>query len=208
MFEEKHTIMEIPITVKWFAGKLDWCDLFKVVSYRNFLGASNTKVFGFFGYTNYTLITDLTAEQEQIYERIRKNVRYEIKRAKRENITYQMNNCSRGDFVEFYNSFAKAKGLSPMRVSILTRFPEQNLVFTQAFKGNALLVAHAYLCDTDKAAVRFQFSSRCMSDPDDPVLQKMIGWANKSLHIGNNLVNPLVRKLSSVFPGKKPGGRR
>jgi len=182
MFEEKYSVFGIPMTVKWFAKKFDWSDLFRFVSYRNYLGDPSSKVYRWFSYTNYTLITDLTADEEQCFGRIRKNVRYEIRRAIREQITYQMNKCSRGEFVEFYNSFAKAKGLSPMRVSMLARYSNHNLVFTQAFREDRLLSAHAYLCDTDKAQVRLQFSPRGISGSEDSQEMKILGWANKGLH--------------------------
>ncbi|MCI9360550.1 MAG: hypothetical protein HFG65_06210 [Hungatella sp.] len=135
-----------------------------------------------------TSVIDLGRSEDTILGGINKTVRYEIRRAGRENIRYQVYDSKEilsnkelvSQFEYTYNQMYKAKGL-PDRLN-KNRFysyaKADMMVLTVAYKDNELLVFHSYIYG-DKMARLYQSASCFRSNKEQSYL---IGIANKGLH--------------------------
>jgi len=135
-----------------------------------------------------TLFTDLTLSEEELMEKIDKGCKYEIRRAENkdeltikyytaENMTDEISK----QFVDFYNSFTKNKGLDgACDENLLNRAKQDGkLTLSFAYQNDVLLVAHAYLVGDKECRLWYSCSSYRNSDNQ---FRSLVGRANRNLH--------------------------
>jgi lipid II:glycine glycyltransferase (peptidoglycan interpeptide bridge formation enzyme) len=137
----------------------------------------------------YTLLLDLTKTENELFDAIKKNTRYEIKRAKdRDNIecatflyAYEKDMDKLQQYIKFFNDFADSKGRSHIALSDLDQFyNEGTLCIRYAFVNNNILTMHAYVVSDNTA--RLYQSSSLFRKSDDMNYRNLIARANRLLH--------------------------
>jgi hypothetical protein len=134
-----------------------------------------------------TLHLDLSQPSQALFEKIDKQVRYEIRRAeKNDSFFISILNCpDKKDiisFAYFYNRFARSKGLSDCRLAHLLILAENNIiVLSQACDiSGQMLVAHAYIVDGTRA--RLLLSASLFRNSEVSAARALYGRANRVLH--------------------------
>lgn len=140
----------------------------------------------------YTLVSDLSASEDEIFGRIRKNVRYDIRRSERDGIVFNVfesKDILLADFSEKMDKFAEchdsmyqSKGLNfKFNRNEIIKFAEQNasIITVASFEGNPI-VWHFYIADDTH--VKFTISCSLFRESDSKELVDIIGRANKALH--------------------------
>lgn len=135
-----------------------------------------------------TLIIDLGLSEDAILRDINKTVRYEIRRADREDIIYRvydskaiLNNKELvSQFESTYNQMYKDKDISNSlnKNRFYSYVKADMMVLTIAYKENEPLVFHSYIYG-DKRVRLYQSASRFRNSKEQSYL---IGIANKGLH--------------------------
>ena len=140
------------------------------------------------GGIQHTLITDLSKSEEEIYKKIRKNYRYEIRRTAKQNVQLKyysaMDMCCETklllQFCNTYNEMYESKGIKAKFNTALVHqyIKEDAICFTVAYFNDEPLVFHSYIIDENN--VRFFYSAspfRIKKEYADE-----IGSMNKALH--------------------------
>ena len=137
----------------------------------------------------YSLINDLTKDEEVIYDAIDKQTRYEIRRAEnKDELSIKFYNSAEitedilRDVQKFYNNFTAQKKLkSKCDIELLKKAQKQNnLVVSCAIdKDGNTLVWHVYLAD-DKIC-RLLYSCSLYRN-NDTQFRNLVGRANRLLH--------------------------
>jgi len=164
----------------WFEENFNNCILsFKIIrdsrkNINNFFCKKQIK---------YTLITDLTLKEEEIFKQFKSNYRNEIRKVNKiENFKVELNSINIEEFVEFYNKFlAKPKNLSFMSERRLSKFKE-NIVFLVGKLDNQITNIQVYIKDEDKKIVRLLHSVNLIHLEKVAEKRKNIGFINKYLH--------------------------
>lgn len=163
-------------------GNID-CNLIYLHRYKNIIneGVFNSKL-------QYTLITDLTKDEDEIYKAIRKNFRYEIRRVERENVRLESytseemkaNNELLGEFEKIYNLMYESKGMhDKFNMDLVKSYMDNEaIVFTVAYYNDEPLVFHSYIKSDED--VRFFYSASPFRTEKE--VATMIGMMNKALH--------------------------
>jgi lipid II:glycine glycyltransferase (peptidoglycan interpeptide bridge formation enzyme) len=137
----------------------------------------------------FTLLIDLTKNEEEIFSRIRKNSKYEITRAQNKDsiICAALIEAGTNDFkkitryISFFNQFALSKGRSRINYPDLEQFfTVKNLCIRYASKNDEILTTHAYVISDNTA--RLHQSASLFRNSDNPEYRNMIGRANRYLH--------------------------
>lgn len=137
-----------------------------------------------------TPITDLTESQKDIQKHYSKDVRYEIRRAERENISYRiydrLNTHTDAVFIreiaQKYFNFCDSIGQSALKSNLkqnefLKLIIQGNLVVSKAEFENGWIY-HIYQTDGMNAMLWFSFSDY----REKGVNKSLAGWANRGLH--------------------------
>jgi hypothetical protein len=132
----------------------------------------------------YTLLIDLTLEEDKIFSSFEKNTQYEIKRSKnKDGITTVTLNAKedRYLFYNFYEKFAKMKNLHPLGTRE-TDMLIDNDMFTirAAIYNDEKIVFHTYITANNKA--RLAQSSSFFRESTIEGGKSLIGRANRFLH--------------------------
>jgi hypothetical protein len=140
--------------------------------------------------TYVTPVTDLTIPEDQIVSGYSKDVRYEIRRAGREKITYHVfDNINFThdeqlvlDVIEKYYMFCDQINFPELKHNLdKTEFREmienRNIVITKAEFENGWTY-HVYQVDGESALLWFYFSDYRKENAN----KSMAGWANRGLH--------------------------
>ncbi len=136
----------------------------------------------------HSLITDLKAEPDELFQRFNKNYRYEINRANKEGIqcvSYLSEELRSNPevlalFEREYSDFVKSKGIAnAYNKSAMNQYiAHSNVLLTRASKDGRVCAQHIYL--HDKSIARLLYSvSNFRTEGLDPSL---VGRANKYLH--------------------------
>lgn len=137
-------------------------------------------VLGFKRITHYTTIIKLTDfDETSLLHSFAKNTTYEIKRAMKEAISFEIE-TSLDTFLNFYNSFARGKGLKELGVDM--RDYGNQLLITKAVYDNEPLVMHSYIYDNTFKRVRLLHSASLFRNEHDNNKRSLIGRANRHLH--------------------------
>ena len=165
-------------TEKWFAKDILSSDIFKLTIYKQSNLVENK--IGFIKEPFYTFVVDLTQNIDDIFSNIKKNTKYEIKRASRDGIKFELHN-SIEYFVDYYNKFASTKNLSALNIDNIEVFKENILVTKATNEDGEIYVMHSYIYDKEIKNVRL-FHSASFYESDDKKIRNLIGMANRFLH--------------------------
>lgn len=133
----------------------------------------------------YTLVNDLTKDEDELYSKINKNYRYEIRRAIKEKIEcsiYTNNDIS--EFQQIYNDMFSSKGMkNKFNIKLVKAgLAAKYILISKAIKpgNNNIIVYHAYLVDGNSAML--MYSASTLNAVNEKYEVNMIGWMNKYLH--------------------------
>lgn len=163
-------------TEKYFSAKINLMDAWRFVSYIQ-SNDTNRKI-GFIRKFRYTKILDIR-NPEECFKNFNKNTRHEIRKAERLEICFQIEENFQS-FIEYYNKFARSKGLNPLSANI-TKY-EKFLTITKAVLGNETLCMHSYLIDKTTNKVRTFHSASLFRNKMDVKDRAIISCANRFLH--------------------------
>ena len=142
-----------------------------------FSGYRGTKWSGFIKECRKTLLIDLTKTEEELMSGCKSNTRNEIRRGIRDGYQFK-SDISPEEFVPFYNDFAHEKGLSPLTISDIIKYPHCQI--NAAIVNGVALTMHANIIDDDEKIVRLLYSASVRFDENlDP---KTVGFSNRFLH--------------------------
>lgn len=140
-----------------------------------------------------TLLNDLLQNEEELLLKIKKNCKYEIRRAERENAicafydreTIQSGSNVIQNFCETYNNMFAVKGLSGYSFNmplVSAGMKTGNVVITTCSdeQDARLCVYHAYLCDGESCVLMYSASPVWDSQEKEKI--NAIGRMNKLLH--------------------------
>jgi len=127
----------------------------------------------------YTIQIDLDKPQTEIDSKIDKGTLYEIRRAEREDIKFEISN-NIIEFISFFNEFAINKGIEKTSLNYLNF--NSPLIITKAIKGNEVLVMHLYIQDKFRVRLNMSASKVISGNEENKQLRNLIGYANRFLH--------------------------
>jgi hypothetical protein len=134
-----------------------------------------------------TLLIDLTRTPDELLADMRKDTRYEIRRAgEKDRITYQCLNAADGAtllrFYDVYDRFAALKSLAPADRRTLTAYSRSGALdlSTVSSPDGAVLVWHAYVRNEQRA--RLLHSVSVLSETTDKEARALLGRANRFHH--------------------------
>ncbi len=171
-------VKSITHTVRLFADRLDFLDLFKVILYCNYRGDLK-KIPGYYKIIpGKSCETDLRRSMDEILAQMKSNTRNEIRRAEREGCEFEVVEDI-DEFVPFYNAFCDSKGFNDyVSHSRLAKY--KSILISKAVKDDTTLAMHVNLLDEkSKTALLILSSSQRLSEGVD---RKLIGWGNRFLH--------------------------
>lgn len=134
-----------------------------------------------------TLVTDLTQDEDSIFETFEKNTKYEIRRASREGVEASFFDSAiekqeLETIISFYNAFVDTKEALSFKVSeewFMPYIKANALWCTTANYNGQRLVEHIYYGDGNR--IRLWYSASLFRDCDHN-LRNLIGRANRFLH--------------------------
>ena len=137
-----------------------------------------------------SLIADLSLDEDELFQQIRKNDRYEIRRAKKEGVECIAFSSEKikehfdllDEFEQVYNQMFRDKHMSVKfnRRQIETYINEKAMYFTIAYYENKPYVFHSYIYDKISQNVRLYYS--CSAFRSEKEVANMIARMNKLLH--------------------------
>ncbi|MBP3604396.1 MAG: hypothetical protein J6J79_09660 [Lachnospiraceae bacterium] len=136
----------------------------------------------------HTCINDLAITEEEIWAKINKNVKYEIRRSDKDDIEikYYTGADIKADhsllrtFADIYEKMYRSKGMDvKLNMTAIDYYLQADAICFSAilYKGE-MIVFHSYICD--ETDVRLLHSASCFRD--ESVDRNMMGRVNKRLH--------------------------
>lgn len=165
-------------TLKINARRIPFWDRFKVVNYSDYRGEESSIPSGYKKLKGTTATIDLTQSMDELLANMHSTTRNEVRRAQKEGIVVEQVHDNKA-FVEYYNAFAKEKGLPTINETHLTKYGK-NLMLAQARFNEHILSMHATMIDDEEKIAGLLYS--CSTRLDESVDKKMVGWANRYLH--------------------------
>lgn len=159
----------------FFTDSVNYFDAFQLTRYYY---PKKRPLFGFIKREAYTATVDISVEPDIFFSNFKKNTRYEINRAKREGIAFEIEEDI-DLFFQYYNEFAKSKNLEPLLYQTLHKYRE-HMIITKAVKDNQVLAMHVHLYNNETAMLLY--SASLFRKVSDNKLKNMIGYANRMLH--------------------------
>ena len=131
-----------------------------------------------------TLVTPLSFTEEELMARIKTKVRWEIKQATKQGVSFhvktQVSEKELGYYINVYNKFALKKNLEKIsKASARAALKKQCLCITIAQHDHKPIVIHFYLLNKNERA-RLQLSFHDISLSEE--MDKLRGNANRFLH--------------------------
>lgn len=160
----------------WFVYRYRASDVFSLVQY-SYVKKFEDKPKFCCKDISYTVELPLDKPFEEIFAGFNSTNRTHIRRAEKEGVVCSFRE-DKDRFLEFFNDFAKLKGLFPARRSLIDEFGD-HFVTSFAEHNGVLLAAHSYLVDKEVGIARLYQS--CSIRLDDNVDKKLVAYANKLL---------------------------
>jgi hypothetical protein len=139
-----------------------------------------------------TLLVDLSRSEDDLLAEMRKDTRYEIRRAAdKDSVSHQMidarDSIAVEQFATAYDQFARSKGLAPINRRVLAGYARGSaLALSQVSRQDGeTLVWHAYLLGQKRA--RLLHSASIFRDVDDKDMRALVGRANRLHHFRDML---------------------
>lgn len=172
---EIHTKLFVQKIYATSIGKGDW---YKPVIFHSYLG--DVKKIPFYFYKNlesHSCMTDLTKPMDEIMASMQKSLRQEIRKGERMGCVFEWGYFY-DEFVEFYNSFAKGKGIDT-RVSVdrIKRFGRP-IVTKVSYQGRVMAMHVRAVDKASKYACALYTSNARFTDGVD---KRIASTANKYL---------------------------
>ena len=164
------------LTETWFGYKFKWSNLFLPSCY---LGLRKQIFYNGVKTTTETAMLPLNLSMDELYNNFSSSHKRYIKKAQAEGVQCYFNR-DRSQFIEFYNKFAKRKGLYTLNTNKLKDFSGLEWIYFYASLNGQQLVAHSYIEDKEKGIVRLMESASLRLD--DRYDAGQIARANKLLH--------------------------
>ena len=157
------------------ANHINFADRLTLSQFNYYMGS---KPFGMKSKVGYTIEIDLRKSEDELMQDCKSNTRNEIRRAIREEFFFE-EETSIDAFVQFYNDFAKEKGIDEITRSHITQYGD-NVKLYKSGKNGVTMTMHASAIDSDsKCAILLYSASVRFSDSID---RKDIGFSNRYLH--------------------------
>jgi hypothetical protein len=174
-----HLVGRLHVNEYLFARTVFKPDVFKIATYRHYLGSSKPFMRE---HVSYTLETDLSRDEEVIFKSFNADARTKIRRTGRLNFLLGINDVPEEEYIEFFNSFARVKRLAIESKKRLSEYKKENIIFTSARDRltSELLVVHVYVVDGERA--RLLHSASQIHDMEDGEKRKLVGLFNRRLH--------------------------
>lgn len=144
------------------------------------------RIEGMFCRDFYTILIDLLQDPETLLAAMKRDTRYEIRRAEREGFVYDFLSGSDtavfNEFCEYYDRFALQKNQPRMRRPWLWLLAESgvlNLTRIAPPTGDTL-VWHGYHCSSQRATLLY--SASVFRDGESSAYRNMVGRANRYQH--------------------------
>lgn len=169
--------------LNFFSSNPSRKDIVKFIQYSQC--QSRSEFYGFKREKCFTKIIDISQNNDEIFRKFKKNTKYEINRAKKEGIIFNVEEKPE-QFVKFYNVFAESKKRPLIRLEYIKSF-KNNLIITKASDGRCDLVMHAYLIDSEAKRVRLMNSASLFRYETYIDKSQLIGMANRYLHFADIL---------------------
>jgi lipid II:glycine glycyltransferase (peptidoglycan interpeptide bridge formation enzyme) len=167
----------IKYSEEWFSESISFFNIFQIMVYKFYRGENLSSKLGFFKKTSHTLMIDLKQEEEKIFDTFHSKYKNEIRRAIKEDISFEVANRDELEFFrEKYNHFAEYRGLTLITEEKLESLNE-NILLTKSIYNDKILNYHFYVIDNKN--VRLQYS---IDIEQEGVDRKFYGWSNKFLH--------------------------
>jgi hypothetical protein len=134
----------------------------------------------------HSILLDLTKDQDEIWKSIKKNTRYEIRRAEKDQLVYKFWETSTSDiineFSNFYEEFALQKGLPMIPRPRLRNLMDAGKLDISRIKtkDGASLVWHAYY--RSKTYSCLLYSASLFRSSTNTSYRNMLGRANRYHH--------------------------
>lgn len=200
MIEVKRRKRGIEYAQKWFARRTSSLDLLRPVIYYQYLGRGSPPFFAKRPFT--TLHIDLSRDPEAIQADMQKTVRYKIRRAEGEGLSWNEGIDPR-DFAAFHDAFARGKGIEGIDMSRIASFGAA-LLLTRVTRDGHILSQHAHIVDERERRARLVYSSSGRFENVDPAL---VGRANRWCHWKDMLRFKDLGIKTYDFGGYSPGTR-
>lgn len=163
---------------KWFHSQPVKSDAFSFNIYRQCFSSKLHK--GFIRNPFHTICVELSKSEIELLSDLTPNTRYEINRAKKENILFEIETDT-GRFIDFFNAFASLKGIN--------RIPRNYymaksgcFVITKSICGDEILSMHSYIIDKKSKIVRLLQSASLYRQINNVKKRALIGMSNRYLH--------------------------
>ena len=141
----------------------------------------------------YTLLTDLSENEDDIKSHFSKGCRYEVNRAYRENIDFtiksgaQISDSELDEFLMFFREFWLSKDMTPpdmeaLREEMSIYRDNGYLVISHADVDGEISVYHTLLSDDNNARLLHSASLFRLKTDSEGSTRKIIGMANRALH--------------------------
>ncbi|MGA2378120.1 MAG: hypothetical protein ABSG85_02310 [Spirochaetia bacterium] len=175
MTEVRRRRRGIPYAQKWFARRASPLDFLSPVIYYQYLGRRPPLFFVKRSFT--TLHIDLTRDPEAIQADMQKTVRYKVRRADGEGLSWHAGIDPR-DFAAFHDAFARGKGIEGIDMQRIASFGPA-LILTRVTREGQILSQHAHIVDDQESRARLVYSSSGRFEGVDAAL---VGRANRWCH--------------------------
>lgn len=149
----------------WFKETLNLKDILSFTEIYQYQGTRSLNSFFFKSKEFFTLKTDLTLSEEEIFASFRKKVRYEVRRSEKDNFGFhQSNSYSIDDFIDFYNVFAIEKNLEKLNRSDFIGMEENlHFFFVNEQDSDKPMIVRLFLMDKSSMIARFLYEASCPS---------------------------------------------
>ena len=144
------------------------------------------------------LEVDLACDDQLIFAKFTKQVRNCIRQAERLGVQCNFGKDTKS-FIEFYNAFAKEKGIPILHKKVFERLGE-NIYLSFAIYNDEIYAAHWYVVDRDAGySVLYRSASRRLIDKS--LDANFVGKANKLLHYHDMLYFKKMGIIKYEFGG-------
>lgn len=173
----------IPFQKHYFATPtphVSWREILLPTAYMDCY--SDQKPWLFSVENRYTLLTDLTMDEEAIFQNFPKDTRNQIRRCERER-HFTLNLHTRLEqFIPLYNDFAKERGLSLFSRQDAECIGRENYCIFSIDDAGTPLICHLYLLSPTTGTINLLISASSTAYCHDQEMRRIMGHANRCLH--------------------------
>lgn len=176
MIKQKRFFLKIPLNKYYFSSNIQANKLLSLSEYvHSFI---NKDIFGYIRDTGLTLISDLTLNEEELFEKFSPTTRNEIRRSIKDGIVCSL--LEDNDiYYKFFNDFASQKKINGISKSEIISYGN-NLFIFQALESDKILAIHSLLVDKESSIALLLTSSNARFDNNKE--RSTISRANRHLH--------------------------